>query len=63
MTSSGNLFSATVTDFSARDAALYRSLGPSKMLRTVEHDSRWLNSELIAKSDDDWLILNFEHSD
>ncbi|XP_063057691.1 semaphorin-6B [Engraulis encrasicolus] len=37
----GNLFTATVTDFLAIDAVIYRSLGDSPALRTVKHDSKW----------------------
>lgn len=39
--SEGNLFTATVTDFLAIDAVIYRSLGDSPALRTVKHDSKW----------------------
>ncbi|XP_029436073.1 semaphorin-6C isoform X2 [Rhinatrema bivittatum] len=39
----GNLYSATVADFQASDAVLYRSLGEqSPVLRTVKYDSKWL---------------------
>ncbi|XP_043909843.1 semaphorin-6B [Protopterus annectens] len=37
----GKLFTATVTDFLAIDAVIYRSLGGSPTLRTVKHDSKW----------------------
>ncbi|XP_068776085.1 semaphorin-6B [Struthio camelus] len=37
----GMLFTATVTDFLAIDAVIYRSLGDSPTLRTVKHDSKW----------------------
>ncbi|KAL4634734.1 semaphorin-6B-like [Arapaima gigas] len=37
----GSLFTATVTDFLAIDAVIYRSLGDSPALRTVKHDSKW----------------------
>lgn len=43
MTSDGNFYSATVTDFTGRDAAVYRMMGPSKYLRTAQFNSRWLN--------------------
>lgn len=42
----GKLYSATVTDFLAIDAVIYRSLGDSPTLRTVKHDSKWLKGEL-----------------
>lgn len=35
------LFTATVTDFLAIDAVIYRSLGDRPTLRTVKHDSKW----------------------
>ncbi|KAJ6652718.1 hypothetical protein lerEdw1_011160 [Lerista edwardsae] len=39
----GNLYSATVADFQASDAVVYRSLGDrSPVLRTVKYDSKWL---------------------
>ncbi|XP_072346720.1 semaphorin-6D-like isoform X2 [Scyliorhinus torazame] len=38
----GNLYSATMTDFLASDAVIYRSLGESPVLRTFKHDSKWL---------------------
>lgn len=41
----GKLYSATVTDFLAIDAVIYRSLGDSPTLRTVKHDSKWLKGE------------------
>ncbi len=43
LTPDGSLYSATVTDFTARDPAIYRMLGPMKPLRTVQYNSRWLN--------------------
>ncbi|XP_072284712.1 semaphorin-6C isoform X1 [Pyxicephalus adspersus] len=39
----GNLYSATVADFQASDAVIYRSLGEkSPVLRTIKYDSKWL---------------------
>ncbi|XP_075048133.1 semaphorin-6C isoform X2 [Mixophyes fleayi] len=39
----GNLYSATMADFQASDAVIYRSLGDkSPVLRTVKYDSKWL---------------------
>ncbi|XP_070622750.1 semaphorin-6C isoform X1 [Erythrolamprus reginae] len=39
----GNFYSATVADFQASDAVIYRSLGErSPVLRTVKYDSKWL---------------------
>ncbi|XP_034401516.1 semaphorin-6D-like [Cyclopterus lumpus] len=39
----GDFYSATMTDFLASDAVLYRSLGDGRpVLRTVKYDSKWL---------------------
>ncbi|XP_077405705.1 semaphorin-6D-like isoform X2 [Vanacampus margaritifer] len=39
----GAFYSATVTDFLASDAVIYRSLGDGRaVLRTVKYDSKWL---------------------
>ncbi|XP_057210695.1 semaphorin-6D [Triplophysa rosa] len=40
----GHFYSATVTDFQASDAVIYRSLGGEgrPVLRTVKYDSKWL---------------------
>lgn len=50
MTSDRNYYSATVTDFTARDAAIYRTIGPSKYLRTVRFNSHWLNEPDFVSS-------------
>lgn len=46
----GMLFTATVTDFLAIDAVIYRSLGDSPTLRTVKHDSKWFKGGFLARS-------------
>ncbi|KAK6309077.1 hypothetical protein J4Q44_G00205400 [Coregonus suidteri] len=46
----GNLFTATVTDFLAIDAVIYRSLGDSPALRTVKHDSKWFREPYFVSS-------------
>ncbi|XP_054636888.1 sema domain, transmembrane domain (TM), and cytoplasmic domain, (semaphorin) 6E isoform X2 [Dunckerocampus dactyliophorus] len=39
----GDFYSATMTDFLASDAVIYRSLGERRpVLRTVKYDSKWL---------------------
>ncbi|XP_054619867.1 semaphorin-6D-like isoform X2 [Dunckerocampus dactyliophorus] len=39
----GDFYSATMTDFLASDAVIYRSLGAGRpVLRTVKYDSKWL---------------------
>lgn len=51
----GKLYSATVTDFLAIDAVIYRSLGDSPTLRTVKHDSKWLKGEWGTQTQSLWL--------
>lgn len=47
--SGGDFYSATMTDFLASDAVIYRSLGESSpVLRTVKYDSKWLRGEPLA---------------
>ncbi|XP_017267832.1 semaphorin-6A isoform X2 [Kryptolebias marmoratus] len=46
----GKLYSATVTDFLAIDAVIYRSLGNSPTLRTVKHDSKWLKEPYFVQA-------------
>ncbi|XP_068616725.1 semaphorin-6A [Brachionichthys hirsutus] len=48
----GRLYSATVTDFLAIDAVIYRSLGDSPTLRTVKHDSKWLKEPYFVQTVD-----------
>ena len=45
MTADDNFYTATVTDFTARDAAIYRMMGDATHLRTAQYNSRWLNGE------------------
>lgn len=48
--SGGDFYSATMTDFLASDAVIYRSLGESSpVLRTVKYDSKWLRGERPAR--------------
>ncbi|XP_076860443.1 semaphorin-6B isoform X2 [Brachyhypopomus gauderio] len=46
----GNLFTATVTDFLAIDAVIYRSLGANPALRTVKHDSKWFREPYFVSA-------------
>ncbi|XP_048832280.1 semaphorin-6B [Brienomyrus brachyistius] len=48
----GSLFTATVTDFLAIDAVIYRSLGESPALRTVKHDSKWFREPYFVSAVD-----------
>lgn len=42
MVSDGKLYSATVADFLACDAVIYRSMGDGSALRTIKYDSKWI---------------------
>ena len=42
MVSDGRLYSATVADFLASDAVIYRSMGDGSALRTIKYDSKWI---------------------
>ncbi|KAL4608121.1 semaphorin-6B-like [Arapaima gigas] len=46
----GSLFTATVTDFLAIDAVIYRSLAESPALRTVKHDSKWFREPYFVSA-------------
>uniref|UniRef100_A0A8C1PFS3 Sema domain-containing protein n=1 Tax=Cyprinus carpio TaxID=7962 RepID=A0A8C1PFS3_CYPCA len=48
--SEGNLYTATVTDFLAIDAVIYRSLGDNPALRTVKHDSKWFREPYFVSA-------------
>ncbi|CAB1339144.1 unnamed protein product [Coregonus sp. 'balchen'] len=41
----GKLYSATVADFLASDAVIYRSMGDGSALRTIKYDSKWLKGK------------------
>lgn len=43
VTERGELYAATVIDFSGRDPVIYRSLGGMPPLRTAQYNSKWLN--------------------
>ncbi|XP_019127425.2 semaphorin-5B [Larimichthys crocea] len=43
VTERGELYAATVIDFSGRDPVIYRSLGNMPPLRTAQYNSKWLN--------------------
>lgn len=46
--SEGKLYSATVADFLASDAVIYRSMGDGSALRTIKYDSKWLKGRSIV---------------
>lgn len=59
--SGGDFYSATMTDFLASDAVIYRSLGESSpVLRTVKYDSKWLRGERPNMFG--WKVLHFSHT-
>uniref|UniRef100_A0A1A8J363 Sema domain, seven thrombospondin repeats (Type 1 and type 1-like), transmembrane domain (TM) and short cytoplasmic domain, (Semaphorin) 5B n=1 Tax=Nothobranchius kuhntae TaxID=321403 RepID=A0A1A8J363_NOTKU len=43
VTQKGELYAATVIDFSGRDPVIYRSLGNMPPLRSAQYNSKWLN--------------------
>lgn len=45
VTEKGELYAATVIDFSGRDPVIYRSLGNMPPLRTAQYNSKWLNGK------------------
>ncbi|XP_072137640.1 semaphorin-6D-like isoform X1 [Mobula birostris] len=51
----GNLYSATMADFLASDAVIYRSLGDKPVLRTVKYDSKWLKEPHFVH------VINYGH--
>lgn len=50
VTDSGELYAATVIDFSGRDPVIYRSLGNMPPLRTAQYNSKWLNGTINTMS-------------
>nr|KAG5703640.1 hypothetical protein BaRGS_002514 [Batillaria attramentaria] len=53
----GNLYSATVSDFSAQDSLIFES---THMLRTVQFDSKWLNEpNFVSSMEKDDLVYFF----
>lgn len=55
------LFTATVTDFLAIDAVIYRSLGDRPTLRTVKHDSKWFKGGAIGADLVGLTFIKFPH--
>lgn len=49
VTESGELYAATVIDFSGRDPVIYRSLGGMPPLRTAQYNSKWLNGKVAPQ--------------
>lgn len=59
ITSRGELYAATVIDFSGRDPAIYRSLGNGPPLRTAQYNSKWLNEPNFISAYDIGLFIYF----
>ncbi|XP_044294207.1 semaphorin-5B [Varanus komodoensis] len=59
ITSQGELYAATVIDFSGRDPAIYRSLGNVPPLRTAQYNSKWLNEPNFIAAYDIGLFTYF----
>uniref|UniRef100_UPI00398E5085 semaphorin-5B isoform X1 n=1 Tax=Pristiophorus japonicus TaxID=55135 RepID=UPI00398E5085 len=59
ITSEGELYAATVIDFSGRDPAIYRSLGNGPPLRTAQYNSKWLNEPNFISAYDIGLFIYF----
>uniref|UniRef100_A0A8C4DX01 Semaphorin-5A n=1 Tax=Dicentrarchus labrax TaxID=13489 RepID=A0A8C4DX01_DICLA len=59
VTESGELYAATVIDFSGRDPVIYRSLGGMPPLRTAQYNSKWLNEPHFISAYDIGLFTFF----
>ncbi|MGH0152639.1 UNVERIFIED_CONTAM: hypothetical protein FKN15_047210 [Acipenser sinensis] len=59
VTSQGELYAATVIDFSGRDPVIYRSLGNMPPLRTAQYNSKWLNEPNFIAAYDMGLFTYF----
>nr|XP_021490329.1 semaphorin-5B [Meriones unguiculatus] len=59
ISSQGELYAATVIDFSGRDPAIYRSLGSGPPLRTAQYNSKWLNEPNFVAAFDIGLFAYF----
>ncbi|XP_069838553.1 semaphorin-5B isoform X2 [Dendropsophus ebraccatus] len=59
ITARGELYAATVIDFSGRDPAIYRSLGSIPPLRTAQYNSKWLNEPNFVAAYDIGLFTYF----
>ncbi|XP_051567016.1 semaphorin-5B isoform X4 [Myxocyprinus asiaticus] len=59
VTESGELYAATVIDFSGRDPVIYRSLGGMPPLRTAQYNSKWLNEPHFVSAYDVGLFTFF----
>ncbi|CAL8291163.1 unnamed protein product [Lota lota] len=59
VTERGELYAATVIDFSGRDPVIYRSLGNMPPLRTAQYNSKWLNEPHFVAAYDVGLFTYF----
>ena len=52
MTGSADYYIAAPADFSGQDSAIYRLMGQSTRLRTMQYNSKWLNApDFVASFD------------
>ncbi|XP_040912945.1 semaphorin-5B isoform X2 [Toxotes jaculatrix] len=59
VTENGELYAATVIDFSGRDPVIYRSMGGMPPLRTAQYNSKWLNEPHFISAYDIGLFTFF----
>lgn len=57
VTEKGELYAATVIDFSGRDPVIYRSLGNMPPLRSAQYNSKWLNGNTHTHTAPHRLVL------
>ncbi|CAL4092180.1 unnamed protein product, partial [Meganyctiphanes norvegica] len=50
MTTDGSLYVGTPTDFSGRENAFMRAMGPGERLRTHQYDTKWLSEPTFVSS-------------
>lgn len=62
VTESGELYAATVIDFSGRDPVIYRSLGGMPPLRTAQYNSKWLNGTVAQQQVPHMITLTLKSS-
>ncbi|ESO85358.1 hypothetical protein LOTGIDRAFT_107562, partial [Lottia gigantea] len=64
ITDDGDLYTATAVDFAATDPSINRNLGPSKPLRTVRSNSKWLNEPnfISVYEIDDFIYFFFRET-
>ena len=60
MASNGDYYIASPTDFSGQDFSIYRLMGSSNRLRTMQYNSKWLNMpEFVGSFETDHFVYFF----